>query len=418
MKDDLFMTRASSMPILHDPAAVAAAESAKARIQAAYIMAMQKPRSEEQARQRILAACKRPQFASRVEYSKPIAGTKIKGPSIRFAELALREWGNIDSDIFVMFEDAQTKRIKIRLLDCETNAAFSKEITVKKTVERRSDKDREVVGQRTNTNGDTVYIVLATEDECNNKENAAISKALRNEGLRLIPSDIIDEALDVARNTMRAQDAADPAAAKKAVLDSFAALGIMPVEVEKYLDHKLDIISPSELEDLRSVYRAIREGEASWSDYIDVKKAKSEQRLDELKKKVAEEKEKKAPKDSAAPPAQPVEEFPPEPAATASEPQDAQEPPSPPATVPAEDKKPDKPPRQKREPQKASESKPDSPFKELDSLNAQFKALLQSNALKAKAALLNAKLNPKIQEFGNVDDARKFFESFKALSNR
>src|SRR5574343_7946 len=124
MKDDLFMTRASSMQILHDPAAVAAAESAKARIQAAYIMAMQKPRSEEQARQRILAACKRPQFASRVEYSKPIAGTKIKGPSIRFAELALREWGNIDSDIFVMFEDAQTKRIKIRLLDCETNAAF------------------------------------------------------------------------------------------------------------------------------------------------------------------------------------------------------------------------------------------------------------------------------------------------------
>ena len=41
-----------------DPAAVAAAESAKARIQAAYIMAIQKPRAEDQSRVRILEACR------------------------------------------------------------------------------------------------------------------------------------------------------------------------------------------------------------------------------------------------------------------------------------------------------------------------------------------------------------------------
>ncbi len=73
-----------------DPAAAAAAEAAKARIQSAYIMALQKPRNADDARDRILKACKRPAFAERVEFSKPVGGKQIKGPSIRFAELALQ----------------------------------------------------------------------------------------------------------------------------------------------------------------------------------------------------------------------------------------------------------------------------------------------------------------------------------------
>ena len=54
-----------------DPAAVAAAEAAKARIQAAYIMAIQRPRSYDQSRIKILEACSRPAFAEKVEYRFP-----------------------------------------------------------------------------------------------------------------------------------------------------------------------------------------------------------------------------------------------------------------------------------------------------------------------------------------------------------
>ena len=79
-----------------DPAAVSAAEAAKARIQASFIMAFKKPRNSDQARDSILRACKRPIFAQKVEYSKPVGGRKITGPSIRFTELALREWGRRD----------------------------------------------------------------------------------------------------------------------------------------------------------------------------------------------------------------------------------------------------------------------------------------------------------------------------------
>ncbi len=253
------------MPV--DPGAIAAAESVKARIQSAYVMAMQRPRNEDQARSRILSACRRPEFAERVEYSKPVGGGKVIGPSIRFAELAVREWGNVLVESQVVYEDDKIRRVKVTILDLETNATFGKEIQVQKTIERKSDKGREVVSQRINSYGDTVFIVVATDDELHNKEAAMISKVIRNEGLRLIPSDIVDEALAVARKTKADHDAKDPKAAKKRVLDAFDSIGIQPKEIEKYLGHGLDTISQKELEDLRGVFSAIKGGEATWADY-------------------------------------------------------------------------------------------------------------------------------------------------------
>ena len=272
-----------------DPAVAASAEAAKARIQSAYVMALRKPRNSDEARDNILRACKRPAFAERVEYSKPVGGKAIVGPSIRFAETALREWGNVLTDTQVIYEDENVRRIKVFCTDLETNSSFSKEIQITKTVERsKAGPDREVVGERKNTKGATVYIVKATEDELFNKEGAAISKAIRNEGLRLIPSDIIDEALDIARATLKDRDSKDPDAAKKAVLDAFSEIGVKPRDVEQYLGHKTDAITPMELQALRGMYRAIRDGEAKWKDYIGGEKEQETTVNPELVKKFQE----------------------------------------------------------------------------------------------------------------------------------
>lgn len=254
------------MPI--DPGAIAAAEAVKARIQSAYIMAMQKPRNEMQSRSRILEACKRPEFASRVEYAKPVGGKKMTGPSIRFAELAVREWGNVITETQLVYEDDNVRRVKVTVIDLETNATFGKEIQIKKTVERKDGKGREIVGERTNTYGEKVFIVLATDEELHTKEAALISKVIRNEGLRLIPQDIIDEGIEVARKTLHNRDAQDPKAALKKVVDAFGNIGISPKQLEVYLGHALDIISPAEIHDLRGVYQAVSSGEASWAEYV------------------------------------------------------------------------------------------------------------------------------------------------------
>ena len=268
--NSLAMTQNNSSAITYaDPAAVAAAEGAKARIQAAYIMAMQRPRSYDQSRIKILEACSRPSFAEKVEYSKPVGrGRPIVGPSIRFAELALREWGNIAYENQVIYDDETTRRVAVTITDLETNTTFSASLQIGKTVERKKSDGRDVISERINSYGDKVFIVKATEDEIANKQAAAVSKALRNEGLRLIPQDIIEEAIDKARETVNKKDKSDPDAARKKLADAFAAIRVMPSHLESYLEHPLSQTSPAELQELRSIYQTIRDGEAKWSDFI------------------------------------------------------------------------------------------------------------------------------------------------------
>lgn len=254
-----------------DPAAHAAAEAAKARIQSAYLMALHNPRDFNSARDKILTACKRPAFAEKVEYSKPVGQKKIRGPSVRFAELAIREWGNILTETSIVHEDTNVRRLHILVIDLETNAQHGQEVSIAKTVERKKPTpDREIIGKRTNTQGEEVFIVAATEDELFNKQNAMISKIKRNEGLRLIPTDIIDEGVEIARETVRKADSADPAAAKKKILDAFSELGIKPNAIKQYLGHSLEeAIAPAELEDLRGIYRAIKDGETTWREVVE-----------------------------------------------------------------------------------------------------------------------------------------------------
>lgn len=272
-----------------DPAAIAAAEAAKAEIQSAYIMALKKPRNEQQSRVNILAACRRPQFADKVEYCKPVGGQKIKGPSIRFAELALREWGNVRSSVQVVYEDDYIRRVKVTITDMQTNACFGKDIQINKTIERRNGEDREVLGERLNSKGNKVYIVKATEDEMANKEAAAVSKILRNEGLRLIPTDIIEEALAIARQTIESGYKSDPDKAMKTIVDTFSKIGVSPVELERYLKHPLSGISPSELTELQGIYHAIKDGESKWADLFEGNgKDDSSEQAAKAKNKIAE----------------------------------------------------------------------------------------------------------------------------------
>jgi len=274
MENEFFApVRQSTGMGLVDPAAVSAAEQVKAMVQAAYIMALQRPRNEADARDRILRACKRPEFAGKAEYSKPVGGGSIKGPSIRFAELAMQNWGNLRAETAVVYEDEKIRRLRISCVDLETNAQFCRDISIKKTIERSSKAGRadDVLGTRTNTRGKVVYILKATDEEMHTKESAWVSKVIRNEGLRLIPSDIIDEGMRMARQTLEDRAAASPDKERKTLLDAFSGVGVRPKELERYLGHAIDHISPGEIVDLRTVYRSIKDGESSWHEILTLK---------------------------------------------------------------------------------------------------------------------------------------------------
>lgn len=251
----------------------ALAARAQAEVQARYIVALQRPRNVEQFRVRLLEHCKRPGFAAVAEYEKPVGGQKIKGPSIRFVETALQEFSNVTPEETITYDDDLKRVTRVALTDLERNITYYGDVIVEKTVERRRPKDGdEILGSRINSYGDTVYKIRATEDDFANKIGAACSKKLRNLGVRILPADLVAEAMEKCRETRMKKDAEDPAAARRRLADAFAELRVMPSDLDAFLGHAFDQASPAELEELRGAYVTIREGEAKWNELVEAQR--------------------------------------------------------------------------------------------------------------------------------------------------
>lgn len=255
-----------------ETAGAAAAAQAQALVTARYGMAIRRPRDWDDVRVRLLKECKRTSLAEVAIYSKPVGGSKpIEGMSIRFVETALRVMGNVASDVMAIYDNRERRILRIATTDLESNTTYVRDITVEKVVERRSANGREVISSRRNSGGQTVYLVAATDDELLNKEGALISKALRTNGLRIIPGDLVDECENQLRTTMRERDKADPDAARRKLADGFMTLSILPSELAKFLGHEIGTASPAEIEELRQVFTAIKQGEVSWKDALAAK---------------------------------------------------------------------------------------------------------------------------------------------------
>lgn len=259
-------------------AVAAMAAKSKAEVEARYVIALQRPRNVLEARNTILDSCKRPAFARGALYKKPVGGKNpngspktVEGFSIRFAEEAIKSMHNMAVDTMTIYEDDDRRVIRISVTDLETNSTYADEASISKTVERRSLKDGQVkISERKNSYGDTVFLVAATDDDLINKINAAKSKAIRNSGLRLIPQDILEEAWDQIVATLNdPKSAGDPKAETKKLCDAFASLNIGPGELERYLRHPLETVSPKELNDLRAIYTAIRDEETTWATVME-----------------------------------------------------------------------------------------------------------------------------------------------------
>jgi hypothetical protein len=109
-------------------------------------------------------------------------------------------FGNVLPEETITYDDDLKRVTMVKMTDLETNITYSGDVIVEKTVERRKPKDGdEILGSRINSYGDTVYKIRATEDDFANKIGAACSKKLRNLGIRILPADIVAEAMDECR---------------------------------------------------------------------------------------------------------------------------------------------------------------------------------------------------------------------------
>jgi hypothetical protein len=260
---------------------------ATARIQSAYQVALARPRQIEVVRQEVLRECQRPSFCTPDEtkngsslaiYRVPRGSVKqsdgtwtnnnIEGPTIRFAEMLLRSWRYLSIEVNPMGEDDKQRMLQVICTDYQSCNFTSEIVAVPKTVERKKPKaGDEVVSQRTNTYGDPVYLVKATDDELAMRTNALISKARRNLILQAVPGWLIEEGVDMVRTTARTKDAQDPDAARRKLFDAYRSVGVSVEQIVDYLGHT-NALSPAELEDLRGYYSGIKDGFTTWSAVV------------------------------------------------------------------------------------------------------------------------------------------------------
>lgn len=258
---------------LVETASTAVAAQAKAMVEARYVMAMQRPRDWDQVRQTLLRECRRPSFAHNKSayYRKPI-GQGVEGLGIRFVEVALRCMTNVLVETTMIFEDDSKEVHRVSVTDLESNLTYPLDVRVSKTVERSKPMDDgSYISARKNSYGKMTYTVPANDDDLLNKRAAQISKAIRTLGLRIIPGDMQDEAEEIIKSVRMDEAARDPDAERKRIADAFAGIGVKASDLVAYLGHALDSCSPTELVDLRGIYGAIKDGEATWKSVMDNK---------------------------------------------------------------------------------------------------------------------------------------------------
>lgn len=258
-------------------AQAAAASAEKTFIESAYVMAIKFPRDEAFAEERINNICQDYDFAIRALYKKPVSSKKnekgewekvcVEGLSIRFAEEMIRLWGNVWLKTGVKSDDAHRRVVNITVTDLEARLVAQEDILVEKKVERRNSKDRQIIDERVNSNGDRVFVVVATEDEVLIKQKALESKARRDLILDLIPASIRARVQALILETIKAGIKKNPQAAKKTIVEVFAELKITVQQLEKYLGCEIFKATPEQIADLRSVWTAIKDGQAKWEDF-------------------------------------------------------------------------------------------------------------------------------------------------------
>jgi hypothetical protein len=246
--------------------ASAAAAKEQHEIQSAILIAKRFPRNEDQAFEKLMKACARPTFAEDAGYSFP-RGNKfneetgrweknyVTGPSVNLAREAARVWQNIRYGLDVIREDGKSRLIRGWAWDVETNVKVSADDEFQKLIQRKQ------------KGGQTQWVVPDERDlrELTNRRGAIL---IRNSILQLLPRDLIEDAQEKAKATVKDAAAKDPDAARKKLILSFSELNVTPEMLEAKLGHKLVECSPTEIADLRNIYRSIRDGNSTWAEYV------------------------------------------------------------------------------------------------------------------------------------------------------
>lgn len=252
-----------------------AIERARADIESKITVARRYRRNMDDVLSNLQKALRRPMFVkgeqgdgkgNTARFNKPVGGG-VRGWSVRFAEEAARCMGNLEVDTVAVDSDEEFHHYKTTVIDYENNLTFSAPVAVPRTIERSKLDGRHPVGQRRNSKGELVYLVMATNDELLGMRNAEISKAKRNAILQHVPGDVLDECKRTYDETMNAKIAADPDGERRILVEAFAEQGVTAAMLTEVVGRPLDTVTVKEQVELRAAYVSLRDGDLRWAEY-------------------------------------------------------------------------------------------------------------------------------------------------------
>lgn len=270
-------------------------ESARsiAEVQAALMIARMNPRDQRASMDRILNACTRQTLAESAVYAYNKGGNQITGPSIRLAEAIAQQWGNIQFGIRELSSSNGKSEVQAYAWDIETNTR--REITF-----TAHHINYTTSSWKTLYSARDIYETVASQ----------ASRRLRACILAVIPSDVVEAAMEQCQVTLRQNVDVSPEGIKK-VIDAFEKFGVTKKQIEKYCQCRSEAINAAQVVRLRNVYASLRDGmstPADWFEPIEEPAANAVESASKTKSLKDKLKEKKAAEEAAAPQEQPVEE--------------------------------------------------------------------------------------------------------------
>jgi hypothetical protein len=224
---------------------------ARHEIEGAIVIARRFPRNEDAAYGRVMKSCERWSFASMARYSYPRGGQQIEGPSVNLAREVARCWTNIRYGCDIVHDDDTSRTVRGWAWDVETNCKETQDATFKKLIYRKRG------GWQTPDERDL--------RELTNKHGAI---CVRNCLLHLVPPDLIDEAMRSSKSTLEKDAAKDPDEARRKMIRAFSTIGVTVDDLEAHLGHPLKQATPTEITDLRGIWKSISDGNSVWSEYV------------------------------------------------------------------------------------------------------------------------------------------------------
>lgn len=265
-----------------DPGAVAVAEREKSEVQASIMLAKMSPRHEISSFAKIMKSLERPGLAEKSRYRYPRGKTVVEGPSVVLARELAKCWGNIRSGWRVVSATPTNIHIKGYALDLESNTYTESEDSFTPKIQRKMQDDH--------GNAITKW-VDPDERELRELINKRAALLERNSILKILPADLINDAMEKAKETIRIAASSDLKSNKsdslKKLAKAFSDIGVSPQQIEEYIGCNIEAINDAQLADLREVYNSIKEGAAKVSEFFVHKTSIGNEMEEALKKLVS-----------------------------------------------------------------------------------------------------------------------------------